>query len=646
MGSTFSGFEISKRGLNAHQTALNTTGHNISNADDKNYARQRVKMQSADPIYAPSFNRAAVPGQLGQGVEVAQIQRVRDSFYDDQILASENSKSNWEARHLYLSQMENIFNEPSDNTLRSLMDKFWASWQELANFPSDMAHREVVLERGKALRMRIHDTHEKLMRLRLRANQEIQVDVEKINSLATEIRDLNENILKLQVLGDEPNDLMDRRDTALEKLSALADIQVGRGDQDELIVFIGEQALIQGEVQRKLITQVDPNNDGMARILWEHDSQELLLLKGGHLFGLLEVRDRAIVERITQVDSYALNIADIVNEAHRDGFGLDASTNKDFFHIRALSPNAEGSFLAQNSLGNYDLDGDGREELTAVFRVTGTNQIDPDARLGLSGVLTFYRNDRENTPISIDYRPDETLRDIIKKINNSRGGLVAYINHDKQLAVKATAASDDRRTNFMIRHLEDSGELLVGFAGLLGASGAAGAFDYRRVGEISKLRPPLQDITLTPIFHPAAHLEISTDIAQSPASIASARGRDVGGTGDYDTANGAADGLNALIIAAALKQDQRMVGGAPNAEEFYNALIAKLGTESRTAEDAFTRLKEDILELNNLRQSVMGVSLDEEMSNMIQFQHAYNASARMIQTQNSILDTIINRMGA
>ena len=645
MGSTFSGLEISKRGLAVHQTALNTTGHNISNADDKTYARQRVKLESMDPIYAPSFNRAATPGQLGQGVQIAQIQRVRDSFYDDQILDSENSKNHWEARHLYLTQMENIFNEPSDNTLRSLMDKFWASWQELANFPSDMAHREVVIERAKALAMRIHDSHDKLTRLRRRADQEIQTDAAKVNSLAAEIRDLNERILKLQVLGDEPNDLLDRRDAALEKLSALADIHVGRGDQDELIVFIGEQALVQGEIQRKLITEADPNNDGMARILWEHNGRELIL-KGGHLYGLMEVRDKAIVERITQVDSYAVNVADTVNEAHRDGFGLDASTNKDFFHIRALSPNAEGSFLVQNELGNYDLNQDGSEEVTAVFRVTGTNVIDPDARLGLAGLLTFYRNDRENTPISIDYRADETLNDMIKKINDSRGGVVAYINHDKQLAIKATAASDDRRTNFMIRHLEDSGELLVGYAGILNASGAAGAFDYGRVGEISKLRAPLQDISLTPIFHPAAHLEVSAELRQNPASVAAGRGRDVGGTGDYDTANGAADGLNALIIAAALKQGKSMIGHAPNPEEFYNALIAKLGTESRTAEDAVSRLKEDLLELNNLRQSVMGVSLDEEMSNMIQFQHAYNASARMIQTQNDLLDVIINRMGA
>ena len=88
-----------------------------------------------------------------------------------------------------------------------------------------------------------------------------------------------------------------------------------------------------------------------------------------------------------------------------------------------------------------------------------------------------------------------------------------------------------------------------------------------------------------------------------------------------------------------------MVGRETNAEEFYNALISKLGTESRTATDAALRLKDDLVSLGNFRQSVMGVSLDEEMSNMVQFQHSYNASARVISTMDQMLETIINRLG-
>ncbi len=644
MGSTFGGLEIGKRGLVTHQTALHTTGHNIANADNKNYSRQRVELGSMQPLYEPSLNRAATAGQIGQGVQIDQIRRIRDSFFDDQIISAETAKNWWEARQLYLSQMENIFNEPSDNTLRSLMDRFWSSWQELANFPASLPHREVVLEQGEGLVTRINDIYNKLSLLRQRANREIVTDVEQLNSLAGEIRTLNERILKLQVLGDNPNDLLDRRDSALEKLSKLANIRVGRDDSDELIVFIGEQVLLQGEIQRRL--QVRPNaaNEGMVDILWEHN-EKTVILNSGRLHGLLEVRDKSITERIDAIDSYAVNIADIVNEVHKDGFGINEVTNKNFFHIDALSPNVTGSFVLQNNSADWDLDRDGTADVTAVFRVSGKNKIDADRRLGVEGNLTFFKNDRQNSTVTISYNADETLHDVIERINNSEAGVAAYINHDNQLALKATVAEDDRQTNFMIRHLEDSGELLVGYAGILTASGAAGAFDFRRNGELIKFQALSEDISLTTIFHPAAHIKIADDIGRVPGSIAAARGKELLAGEDYSSGNGKLDGSNALMIAAALKQEKRMINHENNAEEFYNSLIARLGTASRTAEDTVQNYLDDLVKLNSLRQSVMGVSLDEEMSNMVQFQHSYNASARMINTINEMLDVIINRMG-
>jgi len=644
MGSTFGGLEIGKRGLSAHQTALNTTGHNISNADNAAYARQRITMQTMSPLYEPSLNRANGPGQLGQGMTVAAIERIRDTFYDDQISHASGTKQFWDASYNYLYQMEKIFAEPSDNSLRSLSDKFWASWEELGAFPADFAHREVVTERAQGLVTRIKDIYDKLTQLRSRANQEVIADVSRINSIGSSIRELNEQILKLQALGDHPNDLMDRRDKLVEDLSGMVNIQVGRGDQDELFVFIGEQALVQGKVHRKLKTTADPLNDGMARVTWEHSDKDLVL-GSGKLLGTLDMRDKAITERLDQVDLFAVNLSDIVNEIHRDGFGLNGTTNRDFFNIRNLSSSSDAAYQMQNARANYDLNQDGTAEITSIFRVTGSNTVDPARKIGIDGTLTFFRNDAENTPVRIDYSRDETLEQVIKRINDSKSGVVAYMSHDNQLALKATTAEDDRRTNFMIRHLEDSGELLVGYAGILNTSGPAGAFDFRRLNEISKLRSSLQDMAFTPIFRPAAYLNLANDVARDPASIAAGRGKDIGGTGDYNQAGGTGDGSNALLMAAALKQGSRMIGHTKNPEEYYNALISKLGTESRTAQDAVERSKDNLLTLENSRQSIMGVNLDEEMANMIQFQHAYNASARIINTLNENLNTIINRMG-
>ena len=269
MGSTFGGLEIGKRGLAVHQQALNTTGHNISNADNPNYARQRVTMQSMDPLYNPSLNRASGKGQVGQGATISQIERIRDSFYDDQMVEAVNLEHYWSTKQAYFDQIEKVLNEPSDNSLRSLADNFWRSWQDLAELPSKESHRRVVLQTARGLTTRINDIYGKLDQLRNRANQQVITDVDMVNNLASEVRDLNERIMKLEALGDNPNDLKDRRDGVVEKMSKLVDITIGRGDKDETFVFIGQQALVQGEVQRKLKTVGDPKNDGMARIVWE-----------------------------------------------------------------------------------------------------------------------------------------------------------------------------------------------------------------------------------------------------------------------------------------------------------------------------------------------------------------------------------------
>jgi flagellar hook-associated protein 1 FlgK len=378
----------------------------------------------------------------------------------------------------------------------------------------------------------------------------------------------------------------------------------------------------------------------MARIYWEHNNKEVII-DGGKISGLVQMRDKAITDRIDQLDLYAVNLSDTLNEIHKDGFGLNGKTNIDFFEIRSLSSSSESSFKMQNASGNFDLNQDGTAEVTAIFRVTGNNTVDPEKRLGFGGTLTFYKNNIENTPVRIDYSRDDSLKDVIKRVNDSKSGVVAYLTQDNQLALKGDVAENNRTTNFMIRHMEDSGELLAGYTGILQSSGENGAFDFRRLNEISKLRSRREDITLTPIIHPSSHIFVSRAIESDPSSIAAGRGKDRTGVGDYNQAGGPGDGGNALLMASALKQGNKMVGHNLNPEEFYNGLISKLGTESRAAEDAVNRQKDNLMELNNLRQAAMGVSLDEEMSNMVQFQHSYNASARFIQMQNEILDIIL-----
>ncbi len=409
------GLEISKRGLSAHQQALHVTGHNISNAENEEYTRQKVNITAADPLYVPALNRAEITGQIGQGAVVAQVERVRDTFIDDRIVTENNKLGYWKSRDDYIYQIENVYNEPSDNSIRTRTDEFWAAWQELSKYPEQRATREVVKEKAVALSNEINHVFGELENLQNDANREIALRINKINMYARDIRDLNERIMKSEAVGDSPNDLKDRRDALIEKLSSIVDVSVGRSDEDELIVYIGSENLVQGEIQHTLAAVEDPQNNGFYKIVWEK-SGDPVHYNSGELKGLVEIRDQVLKTNMNDVNSFALNIMDLTNEIHRDGFGKNGRTNIDFFREIPMSENVEG---------NVDLNNDGQDDVSAIFKVSGNNRVDASAAIGEAGTLTFMTNDGSEELVPIGPVETDTVNSPIEKINNPKHGVAA-----------------------------------------------------------------------------------------------------------------------------------------------------------------------------------------------------------------------------
>jgi len=628
------GLEIGKRGLAAHQKALYVTGHNISNADNKEYSRQRAVITSAEPLYVPALNRAHAAGNLGQGAVVAAIERIRDTFIDDRIIAEKSSVGYWNIKNDMIYQVERVYNEPSDQSVRRRMDQLWTAWQELSKYPEERSAREVVKERGIALANEINTVYRQLHDIRENVNRQIQQEVTQVNLYAKEIRDLNVRIAKAEALGDNPNDLLDKRDALIEKLSSIVNITVRRSNERELIVYIAGENLVQGEVFRPLEAVKDKNNTGFYKVLWK-DSQAHTDILNGSLAGLLEMRDVILRQNINDINSLAINLIDMTNEVHRNGFGRNGETNFDFFRHIAASDNPQG---------NFDLNNDGIEEVTAIFRVAGNNKIDASAPIGVSGTLTFAKSDEIEMQVLIDYHQKDSVKSVMKKINDSQAGIVAYLNQDNRLVLKATASHDDDSKNFMMRHVEDSGQFLVGITGILKDSGSQGAFNYRRTNDIAKFLPNGNNITLTPKLDPAATIAVTDAIQNNIDRIAAGQGKDVGGTGHPNFANGIGDGTNALAIAE-LRHKYGMIDRNVTFNDFYVSLISRIGAQGQEAKESVSNKELLMLNLVNIRESISGVNLDEEMANMIAFQHGYNAAARLINTMDQMLDTIINRMG-
>lgn len=624
MQSTFAGIELGKRALSATTQALSTIGHNLSNASTEGYSRQRVELRATDPLYRPQLNRAERPGQVGQGVDVARVERVRDELLDRRIVARAGGEGYWGKRSDYLLMIEQVYNEPEEVSVRSLMDRFWDGWQELSLYPDQSAPRRVLAERADTLVAGIRNRYQELDRVRQMLEDEITVTVGQVNDITTEIAELNREIIKSEAMGDSPNDLYDRRDLLTDRLATIIDISVDTRDPDEFSIHTAGYHIVQGGISRQFDLESDPDNEGFNRIVWA-EYGEAATFRGGSLAALVELRDVDVRDQIRGLDDMTVNFVNMVNHVHRRGVGLDGRSGLDFF--------VEYPFV-DNARGNVDTNGDGTMDSTYLFQVSGGNRLDEAAEIGLSGTMRLSGPDGA---LEIPYFPADTVRDVIGRINTSGAEVTARLNDEGMLTLKATSAADGANPDFVLREIADDGQFLVGYSGLLIESGDEGAFRWDSVDSALAFRGDESRYTHAPRRHPAGWVNVNPALRRQTDSIAAgfadAGGRPVAGDGEI-----------ARRIAD-LRTSEVMVGSVATFDDYFADAVAEIGAKGAEAEIARDTEELVMKDLRDLRASISGVNIDEELAQLIKYQHGYTAAARFVTTVNSMLDLIINRMG-
>ncbi|WP_203245940.1 flagellar hook-associated protein FlgK [Sporosarcina beigongshangi] len=225
MRSSFMGLETSKRGLFTQQSALYTTGHNISNANTLGYSRQRVNMEATAGFPGIGLNSGTMPGFLGTGVQAGSIQRIRDSFVDHQYRQESTKLGYWDTTSKAVAQMEDVLNEPSTSGLQKSLSEFWQSLQDLATNPENNGARSVVIRRGEAVADAFNYMHKSLTEIQTNLGKEIEITTKDVNSILKQIAELNDQIAKVEPNGYMPNDLYDARDLLLDELSLIVPIE-------------------------------------------------------------------------------------------------------------------------------------------------------------------------------------------------------------------------------------------------------------------------------------------------------------------------------------------------------------------------------------------------------------------------------------
>lgn len=223
--STFMGLETSKRGLFTQQSALYTTGHNISNANTLGYSRQRVNMEATAGFPGTGLSAGTMPGFLGTGVQAGSIQRIRDGFVDQQYRQESNKLGYWDSQTKAISQMEDVLNEPSAYGLQKSLSEFWQSLQDLAVNPENGGARAVVVQRGQTVADSFNHMHKSLTEIQTNLGKEIDISAGQVNSILKQISELNDQIQKVEPNGYLPNDLYDARDALVDELSGYFPIE-------------------------------------------------------------------------------------------------------------------------------------------------------------------------------------------------------------------------------------------------------------------------------------------------------------------------------------------------------------------------------------------------------------------------------------
>ena len=361
--STFFGIETALRGLLAQQRALDVTSHNVANANTDGYTRQQAVMAASDALQITDGARLSTLASIGTGVDVESYTRVRDLFLDMQFRAQNMVLGEKQTTSNAMDQVESALAEPGENGISTQLAKFWSAWADVANSPENPAARQALVDQARTLATSIGGLYSQLTTAAGQASAEYNSLIASPNgdvaAAASEIATLNAAIKKAVTAGDHPNDLLDRRDALLDKLSKLGQVSVTDLGDGSINVSFGDAA--SPIVADTTVNWPQPiNNAGPPATS-----------SGGKLGALYDLfkTGGTIASFQSDLNGIAEDLADKVNAIHNVGppSGVDFFTYTSGSEASTLAVNVTASTVVTSASG---LPGDNTLAL-AISRLRG-----------------------------------------------------------------------------------------------------------------------------------------------------------------------------------------------------------------------------------------------------------------------------------
>lgn len=643
---------ISVSALGAAQMGLQTTGHNIANANTPGYSKQEVQLDTRRAQYTGA-------GYLGQGVEVGTVKRAYSEFLNGQVLSEQSQAAMLNTYHTQIQQIDNVIADASAG-ISPAIQEFFSSVNNVSTSPESQPARQAMLNSANALSARFQSLNQRFIDVNNSVGSQIANSVTQINSYAQQIAALNQNIVMQQAVSNQPpNDLLDQRDQLVAKLNTEVKASVVRQSDGAYNVFVGNgQALVVGSDAFSLALAQSPVDPSKQDIVYNnrngsHSVIQQSSLQGGNLGGFLTFRDNTLTASQNALGRVAMGIAGALNQQHQVGQDLNGELGGNFFvppepavfsntsnsgnAVVTASVNTAADYAALTG-GDYKLRYDGGTSYTLI-RLADHKETTFPSGLPESPVdgLTLV-----STPGA---QPGDTY--LIRPTVNGARDISVNVRDPSKIAaglpIRANAA------------MENHGNAKIA-AGTVNTPPVSP--DPAHPATDVNLKNPVT-ITFTSattfdVFDTQAGKSLATGVQYTDGRDISFNGwttqiSGVPAAGDTFSIganlNATADGRNALAIADLQTKDTLGASSGGTAtmtfQGAYAQWVSDVGNKTRELQVTSTAQTSMAEQSVATQQALVGVNLDEEAANLMRYQRAYQAAGKAMQISNTLFDTVL-----
>jgi len=615
MASIFNSLNIGYSGLNAAQVGIDVTGNNIANAETQGYTRQRVMTAAAKPI-------ALNPGMRGNGADVTSIERVFDNFVYDRYTKASEQKENSDFKKQTLQELSSYFPEVDNIGIKADAQEYFNMWQSFSDNPDNDAVKIALASQTKTLTDHIQATRNQVKDLQLTVNNELKTVVDEVNNKAEQIASINASIDAAESDGkSNANDLRDKRNLLEKGIAKLmgSDTFSGLIESNNLVdsntnkrtgsysLLISGYNIVDGANVHKLQLDNQDNPSGLYSVYYERqDGQKFDLtdtIKRGKAGAVLEMRGSNIdnttkvpsngflQDTIDKLDTFAAGIIE-----HTNNLYAQASTTKMESNKLNLDPNQDLISSDYNfKKGSFNInvfDVNGEKVATRTINIDDLTTMDDGSSGSILSQISAQKDDNQDNNANNDI--DDTLQ-------------ASYTNGKFGLALK----DDFKNKGYTFNISDNYTNSLQGGSNFAGAIGTSRFFDGSNARDItmnSELEYNPLDIK--------AHAEDSLGNNAVALNMVQLQFEKVSFTNNNIDTNNTIYGYFDSVASS--------VGSRTNEEVIKNdSLTAQFHTSE--------------LEYN----SISKVGMDEELTNLIKYQTAYGAAAKVITTIDQMTNTLL-----